>query len=110
MMIFQWYITMHSWIVDFNFLNVCRPSACLQVQTDSPSLKRLTMVQEEEKSRSVSHKRASTGSITFSVNIQCDLIIVHPGAVLSILHLLPASEFEGQLVVSTKDRKIRTHS
>lgn len=80
----------------FNF----RPSACLQVQTDSPALKRFTMVQEEEKSHSLSLKRASTGSITFSVNIQCDLIIVHPGAVMSILHLLPAAELEGQLIVS----------
>ncbi|XP_056017801.1 WD repeat and FYVE domain-containing protein 3-like isoform X2 [Ostrea edulis] len=77
-----------------------RPSACLQVQTDSPALKRLTMVQEEEKTHSALGKRASTGSITFSVNIQCDLIIVHPGAVLSILHLLPAVEFGDQLTVS----------
>ncbi|XP_061175428.1 WD repeat and FYVE domain-containing protein 3-like isoform X2 [Saccostrea echinata] len=77
-----------------------RPSACLQVQTDSPALKRLTMVQEEEKSHTASPKRASTGSITFSVNIQCDLIIVHPGAVISILHLLPSVEFEGQLTTS----------
>lgn len=84
----------------FNF----RPSACLQVQTDSPALKRFTMVQEEEKSRSLSLKRASTGSITFSVNIQCDLIIVHPGAVMSILHLLPAAELEGQLIVSMDQR------
>lgn len=81
-----------------------RPSACLQVQTDSPALKRFTMVQEEEKSRSLSLKRASTGSITFSVNIQCDLIIVHPGAVMSILHLLPAAELEGQLIVSMDQR------
>lgn len=79
---------------------IFRPSACLQVQTDSPALKRFTMVQEEEKSRSLSLKRASTGSITFSVNIQCDLIIVHPGAVMSILHLLPAAELEDQLIVS----------
>jgi hypothetical protein len=57
------------------------------------------MVQEEDKAHTTSGKRASTGSITFSVNIQCDLIIVHPGAVLSILHLLPAVEFDNQLTV-----------
>lgn len=46
-------------------------------------------------------KRASTGSITVSSHTHVDQIIVHPGAVLSLFHLLPAIEYEDDNKVST---------
>jgi hypothetical protein len=46
-------------------------------------------------------KRASTGSITVSTHTHVDQIIVHPGAVLSLFHLLPAVECDDDNRVST---------
>ena len=72
-----------------------KPSASQQ-KTDSPSLKRLTMFKENSTSpqSSPKQKRASTGSITVSTHTHVDQIIVHPGAVLSLFHLLPAVEYD----------------
>ncbi|XP_052069301.1 WD repeat and FYVE domain-containing protein 3-like isoform X1 [Mytilus californianus] len=67
-----------------------------QAKTDSPSLKRLTMFKESSTSpqSSPKQKRASTGSIPEASHVSADQIIVHPGAVLSLFHLLPAIEHD----------------
>ncbi|XP_069124433.1 WD repeat and FYVE domain-containing protein 3-like isoform X2 [Argopecten irradians] len=75
--------------------------------TDSPALKRYTMLQtsrDDGVETSPKPKRASTGSINISPTTNQDQVIVHPGAVLSIFHLLPAIEHEtsSRLTLSLK--------
>ena len=61
-------------------------------KSDSPSLKRYTMLSESGSSpqSSPQQKRASTGSLSLQFNQAQPEHIIHAGAVMSIFHLLPA--------------------
>ncbi|KAL5018826.1 hypothetical protein ScPMuIL_004548 [Solemya velum] len=70
-----------------------KPAIGVGQKCDSPSMKRFTVIEAPSPQSSPKQKRASTGSISLPMAPQPDHVIVHPGAVMSIFHLLPAIEY-----------------
>jgi len=96
-----WIYLLYTWLYNLllflSFLFRPPSTSSSQQKTESPSMKRFTLIREDNSNipqTSPKLKRASTGSINFSPTTNQEQIVVHPGAVLSIFHLLPAIEQE----------------